>query len=105
MTARGFGQSYWVQVIYLDGRDDLWVPVNGSRITARDSAALWLSQDGVDFVLVLDGRVKEGDCPRRKQILDEFNRMSDERAAECKVYQIQTKAARKVLQANPVSNL
>ena len=36
---QGFGQSYWVQVVYTDDRDDYWVPVNGGRTTAREAAA------------------------------------------------------------------
>jgi hypothetical protein len=92
----GFGQNYWVQVVYQDG-PDLWVPVNGSRDTARDAAALWLGQPGVDFVLVLAGSVRRGACPKRKQILDEFNRMGDERAQDCRVYRLKTKAAKRVM--------
>ena len=92
----GFGQSYWVQVVYQDGRDE-WVPVNGGRERARDAAALWLVQDGVDFTLVLDGRVRCGDVPKRRQILDEFNRVDDARAEGCAEYHLVTKAARKAL--------
>ena len=93
----GFGQSYWVQVVYTDDRDDYWVPVNGGRTTARDAAALWMGQSGVDYVLVLDGKVPRGGIPNRGQVLDEFNRPDDPRAEECKVYRLQTKAAKRRL--------
>jgi hypothetical protein len=89
----GFGQRYWVQVVYMDGTEQ-WVPVNGGRSTARDSAALWMQQPEADFALVLDGRVPRGGVPKRQQILDEFNRPDDDRAEGCKVYQAATKAAR-----------
>ena len=113
--AQGFGApprpKYWVQVVYLDGRDDLWVPVANRRkprnltrkeheqqlrTIARDAAALWLSQDGVDFVLVLDGVVPEHGIPTEAQMLDEFNRVDDERAADCQVWQLQTAKAKQV---------
>ena len=95
----GFGQSYWVQVVYTDDRDDYWVPVNGGRTTARDAAALWMQQSGVDYVLVLDGKVPRGGIPKRGQVLDEFNRPDDPRAEECKVYRLKTKAAKRRLTA------
>ena len=97
----GFGQTYWVQVIYTDDRDDHWVPVNGGRTTARDAAALWLGQDGVDFVLVLDGRVPRGGVPKANQVLDEFNRVDDARAEDCKVYRLKTKAAKRRVMTPP----
>ena len=97
----GFGQSYWVQVVYDDDRDDLWVPVSDrtkkARTIARDAAALWLAQLGVEFVLVLDGRVRKGDIPTNAQILDDFIQVSDERADQAVVYTLQTKAARQRL--------
>ena len=96
---QGFGQSYWVQVVYTDDRDDYWVPVNGGRTTARDAAALWMQQSGVDYVLVLDGKVPRGGIPKRGQVLDEFNRPDDPRAEECKVYRLKTKAAKRRLTA------
>lgn len=94
--ARGFGQRYWVQVVYQDDRPDHWEPVNGGRSLARDAAALWLAQLDVDFVLVLDGRVPKGGTPSKRQMLDEFNRIEDDRAADCKVYKLKTKAAKRV---------
>ena len=70
----------------------------GGRHRARDAAALWLVQDGVDFTLVLDGTVRPGQVPKRKQILDEFNRVDDDRAGECQMYRLVTKKAKRVLQ-------
>jgi hypothetical protein len=92
----GFGQRYWVQVVYQDNREDTWVPINGNRDHARDAAALWLVQESVDFTLVLDGKVRLEGCPKKSQILDEFNREDDARAGQCKTYQLATKRARKV---------
>jgi hypothetical protein len=83
-VTQGFSQDYWVQV-------------RGDRTLARDAAAMWLGQPGVDFVLVLDGKVRRGGIPSKRQLLDEFNRTDDERAADCKVYQLQTKAAKQAL--------
>ena len=94
---QGFGQTYWVQVIYQDDTPNHWVPINGGRTTARDSAALWMQQPHVDFVLVLDGAVPKGGIPKRGQVLDEFNRPDDDRATDCKVYRLKTKAAKKAL--------
>ena len=93
----GFGQDYWIQVVYTDGRED-WIAVNGGRDRARDAAALWLVQDGVDFTLVLDGAVRPGQVPKRRQILDEFNRVDDARAEDCQMYRLVTKKAKRVLQ-------
>ena len=93
----GFGQDYWIQVVYQDGREE-WIPVNGGRDRARDAAALWLVQDGVDFTLVLDGTVRPGQVPKRRQILDEFNRVDDDRAGDCQMYRLVTKKAKRVLQ-------
>ena len=93
----GFGQDYWIQVVYQDGREE-WIPVTGGRHRARDAAALWLVQDGVDFTLVLDGAVRPGQVPKRRQILDEFNRVDDDRAGDCQMYRLVTKKAKRVLQ-------
>lgn len=93
----GFGQSYWVQVAYQDDRDDLWVPVNGSETTACDAAALWLSQEGVDFVYVLDGKVPRHTLPSRRQVLHSFERLGTAEAEGAKVYRIQTKKAKQRL--------
>lgn len=98
-SPQGFGQRYWVQVIHTDDTPDEWQPINGGRTTARDAAALAMQRPAVDFALVLCGRVPRGGCPKREQVLDEFNRVDDERAAECKVYRVRTKAAKQRLRA------
>ena len=39
-----------------------------------------------------------GQVPKRKQILDEFNRVDDARAEDCQMYRLVTKKAKRVLQ-------
>ena len=112
--AQGFGPphapAYWVQVVH-ENEDpaDIWKPVyatpkprNVSRkeyraqtlTIARDAAGLWLGQPGVDYVLILRGTVAEGDIAEEEDIIDTFHRLEEGLGAGCKVWTLQTKAAR-----------
>jgi hypothetical protein len=94
---KGFGQRYWIQVVHLDDTPDEWIPVNGGRTTALDAAALWLGQPNTDFVLVLDGRLPREALAQKHHMIAEFNRSTDDRAQDCRVYSIRTKKAKAAL--------
>ena len=68
----GFGNPrYWLQVVYSEREDD-WRPVTRSRKAARNQAAMALQEAGVDYVLVLDGKLAKGAVAEAVDILDEF---------------------------------
>lgn len=74
MKGKGFGQpQYWIQVC---GENcDRWIPWKSDYLSACAFAgkALYVIE-GAEFVLVLDGGVRQGAIASKKQILAELQK-------------------------------
>lgn len=71
---RGFGRRYWIQLIMQDGSED-WITWNDSYDSAVAAAGIKLmSNPQIEYGLLLDGRVKEGEVATKKQILASFDK-------------------------------
>lgn len=68
----GFGPpKFWIQIVHTDAPDK-WERCNGTQAQAYKAAAEATQDPAVDFVLVLEGAVREGTVPRKAQILADF---------------------------------
>jgi len=72
---KGFGtpktkeRKYWLQVVYEDGRDDVWYEsFHGYRKTFNKAASLVGSIKDINHVLILDPYIERGEVARERHI-------------------------------------
>lgn len=73
---KGFGRQFWLQLVHYDqAQEDQWIPWNKDYENAAYAVAILIQQDSsVEYGLILDGKVKQGEPPKRKQVLASVDR-------------------------------